>query len=203
MRKTSLFFALSSILFWSSTGLSFSDNFILDNLNPESFHFLGSPTTETEANILEKQHLVKIISEPQNNLIHNIILEVDDNGRLINLVRETEDKSDRQVVNMLELIKKPAVLARASDRDILLLSCFNCTPESGGNLKLDYLYNGITKKYRDLKMKLQFSKASSWELYTENKKNHIKSLRLVPRKIFGQLVGIKRITINSFKKHLR
>jgi len=131
-----------------------------------------------------------------------LVLELDQSNKIVNLNRETEGEGGgRQVVTMKDLMKKPAVLARTADRDILILSCMNCSAERGGTFKLKYLYNGMTMKYKSIE--LAFSVASNsrrWQLHAKNHKKKfvvVEWLRLVPRMIFGQLVGIKKILVNE------
>ena len=55
-------------------------------------------------------------------------------------------------------------------------------------------------KYKSVYIPLSFSKNNgSWEMFMRNKEKKtmlIEWLRLVPRFVFGQLVGIKEILVN-------
>ena len=202
MRRALQSLFILPILVWSQVNFAYSRSFIHENFKSTELEFLNSPQMmRDQSSKLLTYELVKIISEPQDGLIHKLTIQTDDNGKIINLVRETENSTDKQVVRMEDLIRNPVVLARASDRDILILSCSECSTRGGGELVLEYLYNGITMKYRDLEMNLDPSRTNdggtSWRLFTENKKTRIETLRLIPRKIFGKLVGIKRILINE------
>jgi hypothetical protein len=196
MRKTIFGFSLLTLLLWSSVGYSKNSLTRRSLLGKEPFHFL---TENIQDNLNTKysviQNLVHIISDPQDGLIHFLNLELNEDGSIINFIRQTEDNNDKQIVSMADLIKKPAVLARAADRDILILKCNACNAESGGSLQLDYLYNGMTMSYKHLKLDL--IKDGEWKLFSpKNSHDKIISLRLVPRVVFGQLVGIKEILVN-------
>ena len=196
MRKTIFGFSLLTLLLWSSVGYSKNSLTRRSLLGKEPFHFL---TENIQDNLNTKysviQNLVHIISDPQDGLIHFLNLELNEDGSIINFIRQTEDNNDKQIVSMLDLIKKPAVLARAADRDILIIKCNACSAENGGSLQLDYLYNGMTMSYKHLKLDL--IKDGEWKLFSQkNSHDKIISLRLVPRVVFGQLVGIKEILVN-------
>jgi hypothetical protein len=207
MRKTIFGFSLLTLLLWSSIGYSKNSLARRSLLGKEPFHFLTENTQENldrKKNYSLIQNLVHIISDPQDGLIHFLNLELNEDGSIINLIRQIEDSNDKQIVSMVDLMKKPAVLARAADRDILILKCNACNAENGGSIQLDYLYNGMTMSYKHLKLDLV--KDGEWKLFPRNnshdksqQNNHEKiiSLRLVPRVVFGQLVGIKEILVNK------
>lgn len=202
MRKHSLNIMISSIIFWSSSAFSFNDFYFIGDksFNITSLIEEEQPNISEDDQVLTTQSLTKIISDPEGGKIHNLFLELNQNSHIINLIRELEDQSNKQVIKMTDLMENPVVLAQASGKDILILSCTNCSPDSGGNIKLKYLYNGMTMSYRDLNMKLLFSQETKrWQLFTGGNESQtiIQSLRLVPRVIFGQLIGIKRILVNS------
>jgi|GEM_PF-2800033 len=199
MRKTISNFSLLTLLLWSFVGYSKIGQARRSILGKEPFHFLTNNTKnnlDSQKNYSLVQNLVHIISDPQDGLIHFLNLELDEQGSILNFIRQIENSDDKQIVSMLDLMKKPIVLARAADRDILILKCHACTPENGGGLQLDYLHNGMTMSYKNLKLDLV--KDGEWKLFpSKNKENKIVSLRLVPRVVFGQLVGIKEILVNK------
>lgn len=201
MRKTTFGFSILALFLCSSYGFSKASLARRTLLGEMPFHFLSTEkkeSLETKKQNPLVQNLVRIISEPQDGLIHFLNLEVSEEGHILKLIRETENSDYRQEVKMEDLIKQPAVLARAADRDILILKCLSCNASTGGSVQLDYLYNGMTMSYRNLKMKLlKEENSKEWKLYPARKGHSIHSLRLIPRTVFGQLVGIKEILINE------
>jgi len=172
-----------------------------DLFNVYEFPFVQSEEQEIfSLGNLFRQKLARIISEPEGGRIHNLVLELDENHKIVTFNRETEGTNDRQVVKIQDLMKRPVVLARTSDRDILVLMCKGCNAERGGAFQLNFLYNGITMKYKSLKLEFKYSQQQSlWQLYAEKNKKMVlvDYLRLIPRHIFGQLVGIKKIQVNE------
>ena len=135
--------------------------------------------------------LVRIISEPENNLVHKLILVMKADGEIIQLVRKSA--SSIQVFTPEELIQGEVVLATVQGRKAVILSCKGCEKSQGGNLKLSYLFNGVTMTYRSLSMRF-VRDGADWLLYTQNMKP-IRRLKLVSRIVFGQIIGIKRIDV--------
>jgi hypothetical protein len=180
---------------------SHSSNFLFEGFeNTSEFFFLDTEEQGwTLAPELSRQKLAHIISEPEGGKIHNLVVEVDGSYKIINLNRETEGSDNRQVVKMEDLKKKPAVLAQTEGRDVLVLHCRGCNEQGGGAFELKYLYNGMSMKYRSLKLDFRFDQHQrTWKLYAEKDKKMVlvEYLRLIPREIFGRLIGIKRIQVN-------
>lgn len=181
---------------------SHSSNFLFEGFeNTSEFFFLETEERSwTLAPELSRQKLAHIISEPEGGKIHNLVVEVDGSYKIVNLNRETENSDSRQVVKMEELKKKPAVLAQTEGRDVLVLHCRGCHEQRGGAFELKYLYNGMSMKYRSLKLEFRFDQNQNlWRLFAEKDKKmvRVEYLRLIPRVIFGRLIGIKRIQVNQ------
>ena len=197
MKQALIRLCLSSFILLGSSS-AFSGNPFAQAFELGEFNFVETHQMKDENQQLNKQLVTTIISEPQGGLIHTLSAETEETGNLVHLVRETEKSDNKHIITMEELMDHPVVLAHASEKDILILSCEDCSVEEGGSANLSYLYNGMTMAYRNLKMNLEKDEASKhWTLFTEGKEITIESLRLIPRKVFGQVVGIKRIVINQ------
>lgn len=142
-------------------------------------------------NILEK--LVEIKVEPQNNSRHNIHVDVDDDGTILRVIRSSS--SSQQVINAADLIKGPVTLANVDGRDVLQISCLNCSLTTGGTLRLNYMYDGILKTYRTKTYQLRASDFA-WELYEGATKVH--NLTVESRKFLGKVIGIKDVRANRY-----
>lgn len=137
-------------------------------------------------------HLVKIISEPENNKIHNFLLDLDKNYDIESIVRTTTN--ERQVIKLDLLAGKDYTLLKSDGRDVIILQCHNCDSVHGGDLGIKYLRNGLSMKYKVLNLNLQ-REGDEWALKHEGTKVH--TLTIKPRKVLGQLVGIRKILINK------
>lgn len=138
--------------------------------------------------------LIEILSEPENNLVHDLLLGLDENGDIVQLRRTSEESEDIFAVE--ELLEGEIVLARSSGRDSVLLSCSNCSPQEGGDLRLRYLKNGVFSTYQTLDMYL-VTIEGQWEVYTLDNER-IYNLTLKPNTFLGQLIGIKEILVNDY-----
>ncbi|MFZ8933304.1 MAG: hypothetical protein ACO20H_08125 [Bacteriovoracaceae bacterium] len=137
-------------------------------------------------------HLVKIISEPENNKIHNFLLNLDENKDINSIVRTSG--RDRQEIEMDILQQGDFVLLSQSGRDVIILQCPRCDSVYGGELGIKYLRNGLNMKYRTLKLTLRRN-YDDWGLFHGETK--VKSLRIKTRKVLGQVIGIRKILINK------
>lgn len=137
-------------------------------------------------------HLAEVISEPENNQVHNFFVELDENFDMQALVRKTEEISQRLDI---EKVIEGIVLIEKDGLDVITLSCPTCDVVHGGEINLKYLYSGLSKQFRDFKMEL-LRDGDSWALYTIAEKVKIKSLKLVSRVFMGQIIGIKKILVN-------
>ena len=138
--------------------------------------------------------LVKIISGPENNRIHRLNLALEEDGSIKSLIRRSS--TDQSIYSVTEFFNKEAVLARASDRDALLVRCKGCSPSAGGEIKIRYLYNGISMSYKSLVLKIG-KRGKRWFLF--NRRNRrIKSLKLIKRELMGRTIGIKKIVVTPY-----
>tara|TARA_Y100000991_G_C21961723_1_gene344806 strand:+ start:791 stop:1393 length:603 start_codon:yes stop_codon:yes gene_type:complete len=187
------------ILFFSRRGQSEeklnieSSSAFMKSLYP-SLHFLNKTLPLSEKNrFFEQDLLAKIISEPEGGTIHSFIANVQDDGAILSLERKSKDS--KQVIPGEEFISSEVVLARADNKKALMVSCLGCSLNFGGELTLHYLYNGVSMDYKKLKLKIAKNRSGYWKIYTLNDVE-VKNLKLVSRKIFGRLVGIKEIRVN-------
>ena len=157
----------------------------------DSEHTEGDPQEDEQM----PTDLVEIISEPENNLIHNIRLYVDEENTITHLIRESE--VDAQMITVEELAAGEVLLAQASGLDAVFLGCNHCTASEGGEVYIKYLHNGALKKYKTFSMNL-VKIDDTWTLVTQEDNDPIIRLKLISRFIFGKLIGIKGVQINNF-----
>ena len=157
--------------------------------------FFSSP--QSISDWLREIYLVKAISEPEDNRVHDFILHVDEQDEINFLIRRSGDAT--QEIAMEDLLNGEVVIARSSDKDALLLSCPSFDMEEGGVFVIRYLYNGIIMTYRTFELKLvkvHYPEGQdSWVLKTVDD-ILVETLHIVSRKILGTVVGIKEIGVN-------
>lgn len=144
--------------------------------------------------VLKERAIIKIISEPENNKVHDFVLMVDGNSDVVELMRRSGNDVQRFSLN--DLVEKDQVLMRSDGRDVIILQCPNCDAVHGGDVGIKYLRNGVSMTYKVFKMVLKRS-GDTWEAFTTKKNVKINTLRIKSRKLFGQLVGIKKIVVNK------
>ena len=160
------------------TSICFFAMFSLNNLNAskikehKSLNFLSNNQHLTEASPevmdLKEVLITKIISEPEGGIIHDLLVELNQDDSIENIIRR--NPSNTQTINFRELSSGEVVLAEAAGRKALLMSCPQCSVNSGGVVHLRYLYNGMSMSYRTLKMNIIY-RDSKWLLETlDNKK---------------------------------
>ena len=146
------------------------------------------PSTEQEIPIVE------ILSEPEDGIIHKMSVTTEENGDLLQVVRKTEDEVT--AFPFQSLIDGEVVFARAQDRDALILSCPECTLDTGGTIVFKYLANALNNSWKSQDFQVVKTE-DGWSLDT-NDGESISTMTMKSAKIFGQVVGIKVITINDW-----
>lgn len=168
--KTNLKSRLNAVMFIGILLLSFSFTSLLSNAMAYEFK------------------LVSLISEPENNLVHDLILNLDDqNNNIINLIRRS--KESQQAFTIEDLINGDIVLAKNSGYDAIKLRCGGkCDNQNGGQFILSYLYSGISRTYHTLLLKIVRNN-DVWEIYSEGNVK-VRLLRITPRKFLGKVIGV-------------
>ncbi|HXH75221.1 MAG TPA: hypothetical protein VNJ08_09670 [Bacteriovoracaceae bacterium] len=83
------------------------------------------------------------------------------------------------------------VAIQRSGHDVVVLRLANFSADKGGVVIIDYLYNGITKKRRQLK--LNFVKEGTAFVLRTEEGQAINQLHFKGHRIFRQVVGLKSI----------
>jgi hypothetical protein len=172
----------------------------------DDFYFVGdqfekSDTTTAVDGMIDQDNLtekllIKIISEPEDNRIHSLFVYLDHQGDVIRVVRRSDQ--NQTVFTPADISKGEVVLARASDRDAVLLSCQGCSSQTGGTLNLRYLNNGLTNSYQIFQAQLarEGKEWMMWATDEDGQTHKVVTLRLRSRKVAGTLIGIRKIEIN-------
>ena len=137
--------------------------------------------------------LAEVISEPEGGKIHQFFGIFDDFGNIISLERRSQ--GDYSKFSLNDIIQREVTIVGMENRSAVLIHCPNCSPEYGGEVEIKYLYNGVSMHYRSFFMNFE-RHDNDWNLTTQDRKTIIRTLRILPRKIMGQLIGIKEIVVN-------
>ncbi|MCM2255646.1 MAG: hypothetical protein NDJ94_08245 [Vicinamibacteria bacterium] len=151
----------------------------------------AASAAEPAARPRREQVLVRVVSEPEDGLVHELVVVDDGQGRVVAVVRRSRVDSTTTTVD--ELARGPVAMARAHGRDAILLACLACDPLSGGDLELRYLHNGITGSFRALPLKVERA-AGRFRLATRDDRE-VRQLRLKSRTWLGILIGIAEIEV--------
>ena len=146
---------------------------------------------------LQNAHfLARVVSEPEENKIHDFFLKTNNQNEITQVIRKTTDTL--QEISIKNLQESQVVLARASNKDALILSCSGCSIRDGGTVKFTYLYDGMLDEYRDYHMLLSKNQENAWKLFSKERRSEIiRHAKIVSNYFLGILIGIKEILINS------
>jgi len=136
--------------------------------------------------------ILKVISEPEDNLFYSIFLEVNSFGEIQRFKRK---ENTNVAVYEFKNIINGIVLFRMENREILFMECPICDNIQGGELMIRFLKNGITDQYSEIFLELQMKK-ERWGFFQHPNPNPIKTLTLKSNKLLGKVIGIKEIEIN-------
>lgn len=144
--------------------------------------------------VVKNSLLLRIVSEPQNNLIHEVYVHLDDNGDVLGATRE--GGGDKTSFTIDELNAGKVLLAESQGYKAVFITCKTgkCTPKDGGLLDLEYLKNALFNIYDHFEIDLRRIKGKDgqdeWVAYS-NTGVYLKSIKLVKG-----MVGIKKIEMN-------
>lgn len=141
-----------------------------------------------------QQVLVTIISEPEDNLVHQLIMVIAPDGRLRYVVRRS--KEDETVTTLQALSAGEVVMARTDGRASVMLSCSGCDAQGSGITRLRYISNGILRRYGKLEMRIERSDDGSFRLWSMEGVR-VERLRLTSRRWLGLLIGVKSVEIEE------
>ncbi len=141
-----------------------------------------------------EQVLVTIISEPEDNLVHQLIMVIAPDGRLRHLVRRS--KEDETIATLQALRAGEVVMARTDGRASVMLSCPACDLTKSGIAHLRYITNGLLGRYGRMKMRVERRGDGSFHLWSMEGER-IERLRLTSRRWLGILIGVKSVRIEK------
>jgi len=138
--------------------------------------------------------LVKSTVQGESRVL-NLVLMLDNNSD-ITAFRLDEINGGKIVDTDTYRVSGPTefVLFQEEGRDVINLVSDNFSGHQGGDVVLDYLYNGITKSRGSLDLDLSRN-GDKWELSKDGRT--VKSLHFVKnKKMFVGVIGIKYIQVN-------
>jgi hypothetical protein len=141
-----------------------------------------------------EQFLVKTTVEGDSNTL-NLSLILDDETSDVKAFRLDELSGSKVLDSDVFDVEGPTdfVLYTEEDRDVINLISDNFANHQGGDVKLDYLYNGITGSRGALHLDLSRN-GDTWELTSKGKK--VSKLHIVKNKKFlVGVIGIKNIQV--------
>jgi len=83
------------------------------------------------------------------------------------------------------------ILLKIKDYEVIKLRSEDFNLSYGGNFTLDYLYNGLSNKRKQIELEL----TPSFEIQFDGEK--VFSMRFIENKFLGQIVGIKKVIFND------
>ncbi len=139
--------------------------------------------------------LVRVYCEPQFGAVHDFILDLDDQDNIACLIRRSDES--QTTFSTAQLQESDVSIANTKGKDVILIHCPDYNQEIGGFFVLKFLHNGLTNQYQALYMSLEKTD-QGWELFTPPPhRQKIQTLRIVPRKIAGVLIGVKHVEVNK------
>jgi hypothetical protein len=141
-----------------------------------------------------EQLLVKTTIDGESRVL-NLSLILDEETKDVQAFRLDELKGSQVVESDVFDVEGPTdfVLYNTEGRDVINLISDNFASHQGGDVKLDYLYNGITGSRGALNLDLARD-GDSWVLVSNGKK--VNKLHIVKNKKFMVgVIGIKQIQV--------
>ena len=155
----------------------------------------GGATTPTQPDSAKdrEQVLLTIISEPEDNLVHQVVMVIAPDRTLRHIVRRS--KEDETIATAQQLREGEVVMARTDGRASVTLSCPKCDETNSGITRLRYISNGVFRRWGTMAMKIDRTEDGSFRLWSLQGER-IEKLRLTSRRWLGVLIGVKSVEID-------
>lgn len=159
--------------------------------------FLAALTLYNYSAFAASQKLVTVTNDEDSDVIH-MLLNLDENKDVKNFQMKTFTSSGKQINNQVFSTAKAysgVVIYKKEKRDIVKLISKNFASHQGGDVTLDYLYNGITGSRGQFKFDLRRD-GDQWSLYVNGRK--ATKLHFVSnKKSFVGTIGVKDIIVKK------
>ena len=134
------------------------------------------------------QKILNIINAIDNKN-YDLIMEVDEDNRASGLKVFDHSNKDTKNYNM-DKLESGVVLKEEQGHKVIVLKGQSFDHDRGGDVKIDYLYNGITGSRKDMDLEIQFD-GKKWQVYSNARR--ISNLKFKGKTIFGKVVGVASV----------
>ena len=90
----------------------------------------------------------------------------------------------------MDKLESGVVLKEEQGHKVIVLKGQSFDHDRGGDVKIDYLYNGITGSRKDMELEIQFD-GQKWQVYSNARR--ISNLKFKGKTIFGKVVGVASV----------
>lgn len=148
--------------------------------------------------LASEQLLAKITSDETPKLYSLFIVEIDEETSDILRFHKDRYSGDSQLIERVTMElsgieENGLVMEERDSRKIVKLLSDNFEPHNGGNISLDYLYNGATGKRKSVEFEI-LRNGDTWALEKDSKK--LSHFHIIINKMFAiGVVGIKKIIL--------
>ena len=143
------------------------------------------------------QDLMTVTNEEDTDL-RKLYLVLDERSDVESIQMKTFTSKGKKINDQLfspDKAESGIVIYEKKDRDIVKLISTNFAAHQGGNVDLNFLYNGITGSRKDFEFDLKRD-GDEWGVFVDGKK--VKGLHFVSnKKAFVGIVGVKEVKITK------
>ena len=133
------------------------------------------------------------VSEEKYTMQLELVVDNKSDIKQFKLIEIVKGKTVEETIYDTDGAKEGIILMEQSGREVVKLVSENFSPYNGGNVVLDYLYNGITGKRKSLEMDLSRD-GDEWSLYINGRKSTTMHFVKNKKALVG-VVGIKDIEV--------
>lgn len=123
---------------------------------------------------------------------YSLIIGVDESNS-IKYVKTINNKKKKVKIYKNELLKNNLPLVKAAGIELVTLRCENFDASKGCPISIRYPTNIIVMAFKSFKAEIKKNSNGEWGLYIGPKR--FTSMKLIAKKVFGLLIGVKRIDI--------
>jgi len=135
------------------------------------------------------------ITNDEDSEILRLYVKVDTNSDITKLVTITTNENGEQykpIEYSVDEVDSGVVMYKSDGRDVVKLISNHFNVQQGGVIKLDYLFNGVSGKRKDISLDVSRN-GDDWSINNDDR--NVKKLHFNSKVVFGKTIGIESITI--------
>jgi hypothetical protein len=154
---------------------------------------LAMPVAATIAQAQDAQDVIEVTSDANEGRTFHFAVQTDSQGDMTELVYYEAGHDPTHIP--MEKLRRGYVLMHNEEHDLDVITVAvedGFDSQNGGQIRLKYAYNGLTRSFRNYTLALSRD-GERWNTYTAREHKWFSHMHFASRKIFGHTAGVAYI----------